>query len=218
MPLPKDSLLFGFAPKLTEEQKIYVDSMIDNQLTFVNAVSGSGKTTLAVAVAKLLNRDLLYVFSPTEERKLGYSAGTIEDKERKYITPLTDALLEIGELPEKAIISENNIENVKNGNAWVKPMSHIFARGTNIKGNKFLIIDEAQNFTRGDLKKVLSRVHDDVKVVVIGHSLQCDLDNPSKSGFEAYIEHFKNEDYVKVCNLTKNFRGRLSQKADELTW
>lgn len=218
MPLPKDNLFFGLAKKLTDEQREYADSIFDNQITFVNAMSGSGKTTIAVGCAKILKRDLIYIFSPTEERKLGYSTGSIEDKERKYITPLIDALLEINEMPDRAIISEDNIENVKNGNAWVKPMSHIFARGSNIKGNKLVILDEAQNFTRGDLKKILTRIHDDVKVVVIGHSLQCDLDNPKKSGFEAYIEHFRNEEYAKICHLTKNFRGRLSTHADLLEW
>ena len=218
MPLPKDNLLFGFAPKLTDEQKEYVDSIFDNQLTIVNAKAGTGKTTLAVACAKVLQRDLIYIFSPVEEKSLGHTPGTIEEKESKYIVPLRDALLEIGEDPDRAIQSETNIENIKNGNAWVKPMSHVFARGINIKGNKMVIIDEAQNFTRGELKKVLTRIHDDVKVVMIGHDGQCDLKNPEKSGFIPYLEHFRNEPYAKVCTLTKNFRGRLANHADELTW
>lgn len=216
MPLPKDHLFFGF--NLTDEQREYVDAIIDYQMVFVNSVSGSGKTTLATACAKLLERELVYIFSPVEEKKLGHTPGTVEDKESKYITPLLDALLEIGEIPERVIAYEDNIENIKNGNAWVKPMSHVFARGINIKGNKLVIIDECQNFTRGDLKKILTRIHDDVKVVVIGHDGQCDLDNPSKSGFIPYLEHYKSEDYVKVCELTRNFRGRLSTHADLLTW
>jgi len=218
MPLPKNNLFFGFADKLTDEQKDYVNSMIDYQFTIVNAPSGSGKTTLAVACAKLLQMDLIYIFAPVEEKKLGYTPGSVEDKERKYIVPLMDALIEIGEYPERVIVSENNIENVKNGKAWVKPMSHVFARGINIKGNKFVIIDEAQNFTRSDLKKILSRIHDDCKVVMIGHDGQCDLDNPSKSGFIPYLEHFKSEPYVKICKLSHNFRGRLATHADNLKW
>jgi phosphate starvation-inducible PhoH-like protein len=59
MPLPKNSLLFGFKSKLTDEQKIYVDSIFDNQMTIVNAQSGTGKTTLAVACAKIIGKPLV---------------------------------------------------------------------------------------------------------------------------------------------------------------
>lgn len=218
MPLPKDNLFFGYANKLTDEQKEYVDSIIDNQLTIVNAKAGTGKTTLAVMAARFLERELVYIFSPVEEKTLGYTPGSVEEKEAKYIVPLKDALLEINENPEKVLIYEDNIENVKNGNAWVQAMSHTFARGTNIKGNKLVIIDESQNFTRGELKKVLTRIHDDVKVVMIGHDGQIDLKDSNKSGFIPYLEHFRNESYAKVCNLTVNFRGLLAQHADDLKW
>lgn len=53
---------------------------------------------------------------------------------------------------------------------------------------------------------------------MIGHDGQCDLDKPSKSGFVPYLRHFKNEPYCHVCSLTKNFRGFISTKADELNW
>ncbi|MBT2759864.1 PhoH family protein [Paenibacillus sp. ISL-20] len=218
MPLPKDCLLFGFANKLTDEQKIYVDSIFDNQVTIVNACAGSGKTTLAVACAKFLKRDLIYIFSPVEEDVLGYTPGDVFEKEEKYTVPLKDALLKINEDPTRAIVSQDNMQNVKNGTAWVYPMSHVFARGTNIEGNKLVVLDEAQNFTRGELKKILTRIHDEVKLVIIGHDKQCDLDNPKKSGFVPYIEFLKDEDYVKVCNLTQNFRGKLATKADQLDY
>lgn len=218
MPLPKDNLLFGFAEKLTDEQKVYIDSIIDNQLTIVNAKAGTGKTTLACMAAKILERDLVYIFSPVEEGALGFTPGTVEEKEAKYIVPLKDALLEMNEVPSKVIESESNIENMKNGNTWVKAMSHVFARGINIKGNKLVVIDEAQNFTRGELKKILSRMHDDVKIVMIGHDGQIDLKDPKKSGFIPYLEHFKDEPYAKVCTLSVNFRGQLANHADTLTW
>jgi Phosphate starvation-inducible protein PhoH, predicted ATPase len=218
MPLPKENLLFGYASKLTDEQRIYVDSMFDNMVTAVNACAGSGKTTLAVAVAKVLKMDLIYIFTPVEEDVLGYTPGEIFEKEAKYTVPLKDALLEIDEDPARVIVSEENFQNVKNGIAWVTPMSHVFARGTNIKGHKFVIIDEAQNFTRSELKKVLTRIHDDCKVVIIGHDKQCDLDNPLKSGFVPYINFLQEEDYVQICELTHNFRGRLATKADQMSW
>jgi phosphate starvation-inducible PhoH-like protein len=217
MPLPKNNLLFGFEPKLTDEQREYVNSIFDNQMTIVNAKSGTGKTTLAVACAKLLKKDLVYIFSPCEEDALGYTPGDVEEKESKYVQPLIDALEEINEDPSKVIFRKENYENLKNGSVWVYPKSHVFARGTNIK-KMTVIIDEAQNFTRGELKKVLTRIHDSCKVIIIGHDGQCDLDDPSKSGFVPYVEHFKDEPYVNICKLTHNFRGKLAQKADQLTW
>lgn len=217
MPLPKDSMFFGFADKLTDEQRIYVNSIFDRQLTLVNARSGTGKTTLAVAAAKLLGKPLVYVFSPVEEGRMGFRPGNQREKEAAYITPLTDALYEIGEDPAKVIFDPENVEAQKRGTVWCYPMSHVFARGTNIKG-KTVIIGESQNFTRGELKKLLTRIHDDCTVILEGHTEQCDLQNVSKSGFAPYIEHFRSEPYAQVCELTVNFRGQLAQHADTLEW
>ncbi|MGZ9868131.1 PhoH family protein [Priestia endophytica] len=216
MPLPKDNMFFGL--KLTNEQQEYADSIFDNQITFVNAKAGTGKTTIAVACASIMQRELVYIFSPVEEKALGFTPGTVEAKELKYTVPLRDALLKINEDPSRVIESEENIENMKNGNTWVKAMSHVFARGINIDGNKLVIIDEAQNFTKGELKKVLTRIHNSVKVVVIGHELQCDLPDPKKSGFIPYLKHFENQDYAKTCELSINFRGELANHADQLSW
>jgi predicted ribonuclease YlaK len=217
MPLPKDTMFFGFAAKLTSEQRIYVDSIFDNRITFVNAKSGTGKTTLAVAAAKLIGKPLVYVFSPVEEGRMGFRPGTQREKEAAYITPLTDALAEIGETPEKAIFNQEDFAAMKRGDHWVYPMSHIFARGINIK-DKTVVISEAQNFTRGELKKLLTRCHDSCSVVVEGSTIQCDLPDAGKSGFAPYIEHFRDEPYANVCELTRNFRGQLAQHADELAW
>lgn len=216
MPLPANNMLFGFEPKLTDEQRAYVDSIFDNQLTIVNAKSGTGKTTLAVACAKLIGKPMIYTFSPVEEGSLGFTPGTVEEKESKYIQPLLDALVEIREDPRFAIRSEKNPDLINEG-AWIIAKSHTFVRGTNIK-DSVLIVDEAQNFTRGELKKLLTRVHDTTKVIVIGHDKQIDLKDPKKSGFAPYIEHFRDEPYANVLELTKNFRGRLAQHADSLEW
>lgn len=217
MPLPKDNMFFGFESKFTDEQRVYVDSIFDKQLIFVNAPSGSGKTTLAVGCAKILGKPLIYIFSPVEEKKMGFRPGTQEEKEKEYLQPLKDALLEINEDPERVIQSEKNIDSEKNGNVWVYPKSHIFARGTNIK-DCTVILAESQNFTRGEMKKILTRIHDSCTVIVEGHDGQCDLPDPKKSGFLPYIEHFRDEEYVAVCRLSRNFRGKISQKADQLTW
>lgn len=216
MPLPKDSLLFGYEPKLTDEQRVYVNSIFDNKLTIVNAKAGTGKTTLAVAVAKMLNKPLYYTFAPVEEGALGFTPGDVEEKESKYITPLLDALHEIREDPRLAIHRDSN-PDFMNAGAWVHAKSHVFMRGVNIK-NATLIVDECQNLTRGELKKVLTRVHSDVNVILIGHDGQNDLADPSKSGFVPYLEHFRNEEYAQICKLSINFRGQIAAKADDLNW
>jgi phosphate starvation-inducible protein PhoH len=217
MPLPKDNMLFGFADKLTDEQREYVNSIFDRQLTIVNAKSGSGKTTLAVACARIIGKPLVYIFSPVEEKAMGFRPGTQQEKEKEYLTPLKDALLEIGDIPEKVIYDPDNLDAMKAGHVWVYPMSHTFARGINLK-DKTVILAESQNYSRGDMKKILTRLHDSCTVVIEGHTGQCDLPDPKKSGFAPYIEHFRNEPYAKLVELTVNFRGRLSQHADKLEW
>lgn len=215
MPLPRDNLFFGFAHKLTDEQREYVDAIFDYQFTIVNAKAGTGKTTLAVAAAKLIGKPLCYIFSPVEERTMGFRPGDQREKESSYLAPLKDALLEINEDPDSVIYNPERPELIKKGEMWVYPMSHVFARGMNLK-DKTIIIDEAQNFTLSELKKVLTRIHDDCKVIMIGHDGQIDLPQPNKSGFIRYIEHFRSEPYVKVCTLTQNFRGKLANHADAL--
>lgn len=217
MPLPKDNLLFGFAPKLTEEQKVFVDAIFDYKIIFCDAKSGTGKTTLSVACARLLNKPLYYIFSPVQEGRLGFLPGDLNAKVEEYLQPLKDALVEINEQPDRAIIYKDNVDSIKQGNAWVHAMPHVYARGINIK-DAVCILDESQNWTRGELKKVLTRIHDSCTVIVIGHDGQCDLDKPSKSGFIPYLHHFENEPYCKVCTLSKNFRGYIATHADTLNW
>ena len=95
-------------------------------------------------------------------------------------------------------------------------MTHTFLRGSNFR-RQAIIIEEAQNYTVNELKKTLTRCHDDCKVIVIGHNLQCDLPNVSNSGFIRYLQHFDcGDERVAICNLTKNYRGWISSKADEL--
>ncbi|MDN4594576.1 PhoH family protein [Polycladomyces subterraneus] len=215
MPLPRGNMFFGLGPKLTDEQRKYVDSIFDYQLTIVNAKAGTGKTTLAVGAAKLIGKPLLYIFNPTEEHVMGHRPGTQAEKEAAYLGPLLDALLKIGEDPYTALYDPRNVDALKQGRVWVTAVSHTFFRGTNIQ-DKTIIIDEAQNFTKHDLKKVLTRIHDSCTVVMVGHAGQCDLPNPKHSGFAPYIEHFRDKDYCNIVELTKNFRGRLAQDADEI--
>jgi len=87
-----------------------------------------------------------------------------------------------------------------------------------------LIIDEAQNLDLTELQTVLTRPHDSVKVVVIGSSLQNDNFTAKKYGpdkllaFQLYIQHFVEQSEINIKNivLTKNYRGRFANFADQI--
>lgn len=237
MPIPQSAELF-FGLRLTEEQVDYADSCHDNMFTGCKARSGSGKTTVAIGVGKLLNMPVHYIFPTVEEGALGYSTGDIKAKESKYLTPLYDALIEIGEDPFRAIIHMNiekketeeepivkskknkykkknpKIQPIKEGDPWVHAYSHNYMRGGNIK-DSVVIIDEGQNLTKKELRKILTRCHDSCHVILIGDPNQCDID-PKKSGLVTYLDHYSTESYAKICELTKNFRGRLSAHAEAI--
>lgn len=236
-----NTVFYGYQNKVTDEQATYLDSMEKNRLTISNSVSGSGKTTLAVAFAHYHQKNLLYLFAPVQEGQMGYRPGGQQAKESIYYGPLQDALLEIGENPRRAIkvideeddffahfvsrediidrkLNPNKKRKVWSDEDWVEAKSHIFIRGTNIgkDGETVIVIDEAQNWTKPQLKKALTRIHDNAKVIVIGHTGQIDLPDPSQSGFEDLIYHFHNKPYAQICNLTINFRGELSRDADNM--
>lgn len=101
----------------------------------------------------------------------------------------------------------------KRGDGFVKMLTHTYLRGTNLK-HKVVILDESQNYTVPELKKVLTRCHDSCKVIVIGHTGQIDIGG--RSGFKQYLEHFQGQEKCAVCRLITNHRGWLSTFADEL--
>lgn len=208
--------------QLTAEQKHFRDEIYkkENKIIFCNAKSGSSKTTMAVATACAmveygLYDEILYCFSLNNNFQsiLGLLPGGVEDKEKAFYEPCLEALVECGYFPER-VVKELNID--KKGEAFVSCKSHTFLRGTNIGSRTILIIDEAQNFYTDELKKVLTRVKDGAKVIVIGHDGQCDLiKNRGNSGFIPYLNWFKGREGVAVCELTENHRGWISRIADE---
>jgi len=213
-------LLYGLRNRTTDEQEAMIESILTNRLTIVDSIAGSGKTTIAVAMAKYLyesrGQRCVYTFGTPQERTLGYRPGTTAEKELEYLAPLIDALQECNEQDPLSVIQTAG-DFVGDGKKWIEARSHTFMRGTNLKG-KTVIIEESQNLTRSDLKKILTRISDDCTVIMIGHHKQCDLAKTSTSGFIPYLEHFKDEPYCEVIKLTKSFRGELSMKADELEW
>lgn len=207
--------------ELDEQQKKFRDAIWSKniELVFCNAKAGTGKTTIAAGVANLLVKygrydGIVYISSPCQEEKQGYLKGSLEEKSLPYSEAFYDALIKIG--VNINIATYDDIINEKNGTAYIRAITHTFLRGTNFE-NKVVIIDESQNYYFDELKKVLTRMHDTCKVIVIGHSKQCDLyHNPERSGFMKYLNHFVKYDRCAVCELTKNYRGWISTVADEL--
>lgn len=216
----QDHPFYGFV--LDEQQRMFAEAILnpENLIVFCNACAGSGKTFVAVATANLLVQHgaydgIVYVVSPVQEEKSGFLPGDADSKTKVYTAPLYDALYKLGINPETAV-NQESIMNLKNGTGYIDCMSHLWLRGCNLE-NKVVIVEESQNFYQDELKKVLTRIADNSKTIVIGHTGQCDLYHyPERSGFGPYIEHFRNEPYAQVCSLTKNYRGKVSTHADEL--
>jgi PhoH-like ATPase len=212
-----DTPFYGF--KLDDEQRDFVNAILsdDIDIVFCNAKSGTGKTTLSVMCANMLvdNKqfeNIIYVAAPVQEMKQGYLPGDLTQKSSVYYEPLYQAMIEAGINPNTALYSDSLV-NQKNGTAFIKPITHTFTRGTNFK-NAVVIIEESQNFTAAELKKILTRCHDSCKVILIGHTGQIDIQK--NSGFENYLNHFDGHDRCAVCELTTNHRGWISTYADEL--
>jgi predicted ribonuclease YlaK len=216
--LPKN-MFYGMT--LDDEQIAFVEAIKDPEksIVFCDAPAGTGKTTLAMGAAQILVQDkrnelegIVYIVSPYGEQKQGYLPGSITEKSEVYYEPAYQAMIEVGMNPNVDVYSESMVAK-KKGEAYVKMLTHTYLRGTNLR-NKVVILDESQNYTVPELKKVLTRCHDSCKVIVIGHTGQIDI--RSGSGFARYLEHFQGHEKCAVCKLTTNHRGWLSTYADML--
>ena len=219
-----DDIFYGL--QLDDEQKAFRDAIWneDVRIVFCNAKAGTGKTTIAIGVANLLYQyglynGINYIVYPTQEQKQGFMPGDLTAKTEPYMEPLYEALLAIGVNPMQAVVGmDSSFNSVKNGQTYIQCMPHTFLRGCNFE-NKVVISDETQNGYISEIKKVLTRAHDNSKMIIIGHSEQKDLYKHSEnSGFTKAIELFasKNDPRVAICNLTHNYRGWISTIADEL--
>lgn len=214
-----EKYFYGLA--LDEEQAAFRDAVLDLRKTivFCDAPAGTGKTTVAMGAANILVYDkrndldgIVYIVSPYGEGKQGYLPGSITEKSEVYYEPAYQAMIECGMNPFSDICSGSLTER-KKGDGFVKLLTHTYLRGTNLK-HKVIILDESQNYTVAELKKVLTRCHDSCKVIVIGHTGQVDISG--RSGFARYLDHFRGQERCAVCRLTTNHRGWLSSFADEV--
>jgi phosphate starvation-inducible PhoH-like protein len=220
----RDYIFFKRLPfKLDEEQWKFIEAVWNknNIGVFCNACAGSSKTTLATAMALLMTAEfkmyesIHYIVSPCQESTLGFLPGNVDDKISYYIDPLIDAILTCGYDPNKLIVKEDNMENVKNGTAIINAIPSTFLRGRNFQ-NSFVIIDEIQNATTHEIKKILSRCHDNCKILCLGHTGQIDLKFPQDSGFSRYLDSARKQNFIEIVELTKDYRGKFSQWADSI--
>ena len=208
---------YGIA--LDDEQIAFASAVWDKNIdiVMVNSRAGSGKTLVATGIANLLVQyglyaNLIYIMSPYGERKQGWLPGTITEKSSVYFEAFYQALIQCNVNPITAI---NTDPMTAKGDGYITCITDTFLRGTNLD-NAVIIIDEAQNYTTAQLKKVLTRIGSNTKVIVIGHDQQCDLEHADASGFLRYMEHFRGQERAAFCELKNNHRGWISRHADEL--
>ncbi len=155
----------------TSGQKRYVDAIRDNVVTFGIGPAGTGKSWLAVAMAvqalqmRQVNRIILTRPAVEAGERLGFLPGDLNAKIDPYLRPLFDALYDMVE-PEGAqrLLDRATVE--------VAPLA--FMRGRTLNGS-FIILDEAQNSTREQMKMFLTRIGFGSKAVITGDVTQVDV-------------------------------------------
>lgn len=208
---------------LDPEQLAFADAIINPKydIIFVNAKAGTGKTTIATGAANLLiksgfYKNMIYIMAPYGEKRQGWLPGTITEKSSVYFEAFYQALVRCHVNLNTAIKSSSLSESgVQSEGGYITCITDTYLRGSNLD-DAVIIIDEAQNYTLQQLQKTLTRVGQKVKVIVIGHVGQCDLDNPEQSGFARYIEHFRQCERAAICTLSTNHRSWISDWADQV--
>ena len=182
----------------TQGQAEYINLLQTKDMVFCTGSAGSGKTYLAVAEALRLilnhKKNKLIITRPVVEagKSLGYLPGALEDKIDPYLRPLRDAMEYI--LP---------VETVKRifeaGIIEVAPLAYMRGRTLN---NAVVILDEAQNATREQIKMFLTRMGENSKIFVTGDPSQIDLPKKSSSGLMHSISILYKIDDIGFMELT----------------
>jgi len=185
------------SPK-TENQKYYIEAIRNNDIVFGIGPAGTGKTYLAVAMAvsALVNEQIrsIILTRPAVEagEKLGFLPGDVAQKVNPYLRPLHDALDDmLGPGKAADLIDQKVIE--------IAPLA--FMRGRTLS-NAFVILDEAQNTTREQMKMFLTRIGFDSLAVITGDITQVDLPNKHHSGLLQAKKLLNRIEGIKFCNFS----------------
>ena len=183
----------------TVGQKHYVSAIKKNTIVFGVGPAGTGKTYLAVCQAvnsfKSKEVEKIILTRPAVEagEKLGFLPGDLQTKVDPYLRPLYDALGELfGFETYQRLMEKGAIE--------VAPLAYM--RGRTLS-NAFVILDEAQNATREQMKMFLTRLGDGSKMVVTGDLTQTDLPEGKTSGLKQAVTILKGIDEISVCQFSE---------------
>ena len=164
----------------TFNQKDYYRKILDNDLVFGIGPAGTGKTYLAVVIGvSLLKKDIvrkIILTRPVVEagENLGFLPGDLKEKVDPYLRPLYDALYDVLGL-------EQTEKMIERGIIEIAPLAYM--RGRTLE-DAYIILDEAQNTTKQQMKMFLTRLGFNSKMVVTGDETQIDLPKPVKSGLK----------------------------------
>ena len=181
----------------TVGQKSYVDAIKKNTIVFGVGPAGTGKTYLAVCMAvaafksKLVEKIILTRPAVEAGEKLGFLPGDLQEKVDPYLRPLYDALQEMLGVETYAKLMER-------GAIEVAPLAYM--RGRTLS-NAFIILDEAQNTTKEQMKMFLTRMGEGSKTIITGDVTQIDLDG-KQSGLVHATQILEGVDGLAVCRLT----------------
>lgn len=186
-------------------QKKYVDSIRKKDVVFGIGPAGTGKTYIAVAMAvsAFKNKEVqkIILARPAVEagERLGFLPGDLQEKVDPYLRPLYDALYDV-------LGRENALRLKEKEVIEVVPLAYM--RGRTLD-NSFIILDEAQNTTREQMKMFLTRMGFGSKVVVTGDVTQIDLPRGRKSGLveaEKVLKHVRDIDfcYLKDVDVVRH--------------
>jgi phosphate starvation-inducible PhoH-like protein len=178
-------------------QKQYIEAIRANDIVFGIGPAGTGKTYLAVAMAvsalasERVQRIILTRPAVEAGEKLGFLPGDLAQKVDPYLRPLTDALNDM-------LGTEKAAELIERGVIEIAPLAFMRGRTLN-KG--FVILDEAQNTTREQMKMFLTRIGFDAQAVITGDITQIDLPGGQPSGLAEAQQILQNIEGISFCRF-----------------